>query len=153
MHKTLDTRFPFRGLHGCPSHCHLRLYVAATGERQAPVALVTQCWDSPGTSVTNWAERLAFEVWTTLLADRSHPPEELVWIENYQPAPPEPAASFPIFKNEFDRVTFTPVRGRAGRLVGLTAPYWQEVSRQEVERLIGQQAEAVAAPSLFLNTV
>jgi len=146
MRKTLDTRYHFRGLHGCSSHCHLRLYVASPGERQGPVALVTQCWDGPGTSVTNWAERLAFEVWTMLQADHPHSPEELVWIENYQPAPPGLGASSPIFKNEFDRVTFTLVRGRDGRLAGLAAPRWREVSREEVERLIGQRVEAVDAP-------
>lgn len=84
MNMTLDTRHHFRGLHGSPSHCRLRIYEGsgscepsdrneAEGGRSdsPPVAVVTECPDNPGTSVTNFAEGLAAAVWRMLGCPRS----------------------------------------------------------------------------------
>jgi hypothetical protein len=117
-----DRLYLYRGLHGCPSYCWLRIYMTPA----QTVVLATELEDNPGTSITNMAAGLATEVVRTF----GLPLDTLVWIEHY------PAhlginggARLP---ESFDRVTFTHTAQ------GLRLPQWCRLSQTQVETLIGQ---------------
>jgi len=122
---TLDLIYPFRGLCGAPSRCRLRIYEP----REKPlVVLATELPDNPGTSITNYVEELAAEVWALL----EKPACGMVWIEHY----PERGSVHRRLPEGFDRVTFRQTeRGFAG-------PRWRPLARAEVEALIGGPLEA-----------
>ena len=52
MRKTLDTRFSYRGCHGCESLCRLRVYEEPG---KPAVVIATELEENPGTSITNMA--------------------------------------------------------------------------------------------------
>jgi len=143
MNKALDTRYSFFGMHGYPSLCHLRVYVPVPREaKQVLIVLVTQHPDNPGTSITNFAEELAAEVWKLLEC-----PTEMVWIENYE------ASSTGTFRQPGDwllderflRIEFETTPHVGGGTPLFSCPCWLEVSRQEVETLIGQPIFPIVA--------
>ncbi len=72
----VDTVFDFLGLGDYPSSCGLRIYLR---ERQAPVVVLTELRENPGTSVTNAAEFLARQV-----AQAYDLPSDTVWVEHYE---------------------------------------------------------------------
>ena len=122
MHLRYDNLYLYRGYHGCPSYCWLRIY-------QAPgqtVVLATEVDDNPGTSITNMAEHLATEVTRTFGLSLG----ALVWIEHY----PDRLVigGHPRLPASFDLVTFTCTPQ------GLRAPQWRRVSKEQVETLMGQ---------------
>jgi hypothetical protein len=117
-----DHPYLYRGYHGCPSYCWLRIYMTP-GQT---MVLATELEDNPGTSITNMAAGLATEVVRAFHL----PLDTLVWIEHY------PAhlginggARLPA---SFDRVTFTPTPQ------GLQSPQWCRLSQTEVEIFLGQ---------------
>jgi hypothetical protein len=69
-------RFEFRGLHGRLAACGLERIDLADGR---VVIIATELHDSPGVSVTNFAEELATIVCQRFEID----PKKLVWIEHY----------------------------------------------------------------------
>ena len=117
-----DNLYLYRGLHGCPSYCWLRIYTTS-GQT---IVLATEVDDNPGTSITHRAAGLATEVVRTF----GLPLDTLRWIEHYPArlggngAPPLPAS--------FDQVTFS------GTAQGVWHPQWQRLSQAQVEAMIGQ---------------
>ena len=83
--------------------------------------MATELPDNPGTSITNRVEALAiqvyqeFELW----------PAFTHWIEHYPPDGP--------YDETFAEVRFTPDPQK-----GLTLPKWRALTREAVERLIGE---------------
>ncbi len=117
-----DRLYLYRGFHGCPSYCWLRIYMTP-GQT---VVLATEVEDNPGTSITNMAAGLATEVVRVFHL----PLDTLVWIEHY------PAhlginggAGLP---ESFDLVTFTHTAQ------GLRLPQWRRLSQTEVETFLSQ---------------
>src|SRR5207247_791555 len=111
-----DHLYLYRGLHGCPSYCWLRI---STAPGQT-VVLATELEDNPGTSITTIAHRLATEVARTF----GLPLDTLRWIEHY---PERPGLT-----ESFALVRFT----RTAQ--GLQAPERRRLRREDVETLIGQ---------------
>jgi hypothetical protein len=124
---TYNDRFRFRGLHGCRSACHLRLYRSAS----KAVAIATEPEDNPGTSVTNACEQLAQQVCEHFAID----PETLTWVEHY---PERGAYGTPSFVDEeYDLVTFETVSPLPAH------PEWHFVPRAYAEHLIGQRLDDI----------
>ena len=117
-----DRLYLYRGFHGCPSHCWLRIYTAP-GQT---VVLATEVDDNPGTSITNMAAGLATEVVRAF----GLPLDRLVWIEHYPDR--MVSAGRPRLPAAFDQVTFTHTAQ------GLQSPQWCRLSLAQVETLIGQ---------------
>ena len=117
-----DNLYLYRGFHGCPSYCWLRIYMTP-GQT---VVLATEVDDNPGTSITNMAAGLATEVVRTF----GLPLDRLVWIEHYRDR--TVSAGRPRLPASFDQVTFT----RTAR--GLRHPQWRRLSQTQVEIFLGQ---------------
>jgi hypothetical protein len=137
----MDGTFHYRGYHGCPSFCRLRVFESDTGKEEeqglAPVALFTEREDNPGTSITNCIEHLATEVYKLL----ERPEAGLTVIEHYEDR--GFVGKRPMFKEEFDKVTLTWTQEQG--FVGFIDPRWKPVSRNEVECSIGQLLEPAKA--------
>ena len=74
-------RYHFRGFHGCDACCALEILKGKDGRT---VVIATEVKDSPGTSITNACEHLAYWVCVEFSID----PSQLVWVEHYgYPAP------------------------------------------------------------------
>ncbi len=120
MPQTHDYRHHYRGLHGCPSVCRIRVYRGSAG---ATIIIATElAGENRGTSITNAVEVLATEM------ERRHcpdPGERMIWVEHY-PAR-EPAGRRPACREHFALVTF--VRGDDGRL---HSPHWRHVAAEEL---------------------
>src|SRR5712691_2646077 len=129
-----DRLYLYRGYHGCPSYCWLRIYTAP----DRTVVIATEVDDNPGTSMTNMAAHLATEVTRTF----GLPLDALVWIEHY-PAR-RVIGGHPRLPASFDLVTFT------WTPLGLRAPQWRRVSKEQVEALMGQRLapQSVAVPRI-----
>ena len=129
-----DRLYLYRGYHGCPSYCWLRIYTAP----DRTVVIATEVDDNPGTSMTNMAAHLATEVTPTF----GLPLDALVWIEHY-PAR-RVIGGHPRLPASFDLVTFT------WTPLGLRAPQWRRVSKEQVEALMGQRLapQSVAVPRI-----
>ena len=170
MRLIYDARYDYIGQWRFPAHCWLRAYVPDTAG-DLPVVVATELPDNPGTSVTDFAERLAWSVaheervWTLAPGAQR---EGFTWLEHY------PREEHPGWKTmhveTFMRVTFaysgaaeanagnlgdvamvetdpeteaiTGVRTgtvhAAGEQGTLGEPEWEDMTRKQVEQLIGQ---------------
>ena len=123
----------FRGPCGARSACRVRLYVPAEEDEalgDAPVVIVSELANNPGTSVTNAIEQIAAEV-TDALTPTSVP----VFVEHY------PSESTGGSEETFDLVVFAhdEVRDvmRGGiRRKELGPPTWKPLDRRAVEVLV-----------------
>ena len=138
MHLTEDYIHAFRGPSGVRSACRVRLYVpdeAKPGEAcgDAPVVIVSELANNPGTSVTNAIEQIAVEV-----ADTFNPACAPVFVEHY---PPESTGGS---EETFDLVVFAHdeiwevLRGGIWR-EEIGSPTWKSLDRRAVEGLVGCQ--------------
>jgi hypothetical protein len=100
----------------------LRLY---EGYETRPVAIASQLIFD-GLSLTNEAERLCAAVWKKFFRDEKRPP---LWVQNY----PEAGVDSEFLGNEWEFVEFEAHPG-----YGLDSVSWHPASREEVERLVGQ---------------
>ena len=135
MRLTEDYIHAFRGPSGVRSSCRVRLYipdVAKPGEDfgDAPVVIVSELANNPGTSVTNAVEQIAAEV--MVAHDLKTAP---VFVEHY------PLEATGGHEETFDLVVFArhEVREvlRAGiRRKELGSPTWKPLDRYAVEVLV-----------------
>lgn len=129
-----DRLFAYRGYHGCRSECRVRIFAPDAGDAPGTPCLViaTELDTNPGTSVTNAAERLAWDVWCYL----EKPEGGLAYVEHYPDRCfiGQGAARRPMLKESWDLVAFDrePGTGRFQR------PRWRRVPRCEIERMTGQ---------------
>ena len=137
MHLTEDYIHAFRGPSGVRSACRVRLYMPSEeGEAlgDAPVVIVSELANNPGTSVTNAIEQIAAEVMVTLTPTRVP-----VFVEHY---PPEATGGR---EETFDLVFFAHdevrevLRGGIWRKE-LGSPTWKSLDRRAVEVLVGYPA-------------
>jgi hypothetical protein len=133
-----DYTHAFRGPSGVRSACRARLYLpgaAESGETlgDAPVVIVSELPDNPGTSVTNAVEQIAAEVIDAHALALGRVP---VFVEHY---PPEATGG----KEEtFDLVVFGHHEVREVMRGGVWCkeigpPTWKPLGRRTVEVLVG----------------
>jgi hypothetical protein len=166
-----DGKYRYVGFWRHKAHCWLRVY-APVNHGDLPFVVLTDMPDNPGTSTTNFAEKLAWKiehdpsVWAK--APKA-PKEGCIWILHH------PEERFPdvkqAFPERFTMVSFTydqeaeadamsagtitlvaedlddpdelvvkhrakiPAAGNQGTL---GEPVWESVSRERVERMVGQ---------------
>jgi hypothetical protein len=113
----------YRGYHGCPSKCGVRIFEPTIFE-EPYVAVYTELADNSGTSVTNAAETVATHIWEFL----ERPDTEIVFIEHW-PARTSNGWREPMLQEHWSQVTFYCVKG------GFARPKWQRIGKEEVERL------------------
>jgi hypothetical protein len=134
----------FRGPTGGRSACRVRLYwpgVAEPGEAfgDAPVVIVSELPDNPGTSITNAIEQIAAEVMDAHLLAMGRAP---VFVEHY---PPRATGG----RDEtFDLVVFAHYEVREVIRGGIWhkeigSPTWSHLSRRQVEVLVGSPVQDV----------
>lgn len=131
----------YKGYHGTPSICVLRLYqpIKTSGQPRAKdkpedflpaVALFTEAHNNEGTSITNRIEVLATSAWEYL----GKPEKPPIVIEHYPNRgvynPTKDKWQFP---ESFDIVEFDRKQGGS-----FEKPRWRRIPRTEVEALIGQ---------------
>ncbi len=137
---------PYEGYHKSQGLSHVAIYEHAG----TTIVICTEALDNPSTSITNMAEYIATDIWE---ACNFVPLEHFIWLERYQ------ARGFiggrPQFKEDFSRVTFTKTRYRFGDPMHqaqfpavLREPAWKHLTKDEVERLIG---EPYVAPDLGME--
>jgi len=134
MRLTEDHVHAFRGPSGVRSACRVRLYMPdEEGEAlgDAPVAIVSELADNPGTSVTNAIEQLTAEVMDVHGLGRVP-----VFVEHY---PPEATGGR---EETFDLVVFAHHEVREVLRGGLWRkeigpPTWKPLGRRAVEVLVG----------------
>jgi hypothetical protein len=133
MRLTEDYIHAFRGPAGARSACRVRFYVPAEEDEafgDAPVVIVSELANNPGTSVTNAIEQIAAEVMDALT-----PTCVPVFVEHY---PPESTGGS---EETFDLVVFAHeeirevLRGGIRRKA-LGRPTWKPLDRPAVEVLI-----------------
>jgi hypothetical protein len=133
MRLTEDYIHAFRGPSGVRSACRVRLYMPAEEDEacgDAPVVIVSELANNPGTSVTNAIEQIAAEVMDSLTPTRVP-----VFVEHY---PPESTGRC---EETFDLVVFAhdeireAMRGGIRRKI-LGSPTWKSLDRQAVEVLV-----------------
>ncbi len=126
----------FRGPTGVRSACRVRLYLPDEEDKildDAPVVIVSELPDNPGTSVTNAIEQIAAEVMDAPSLALEHVP---VFVEHY---PPEATGRA---EETFDLVVFGHhevreiVRGGVWRKE-IGSPTWKPLDRRAVEVLLG----------------
>jgi predicted SPOUT superfamily RNA methylase MTH1 len=117
-------RYAYWGYHGSRSECVLRVFEEAG---KATVVIATERDDNPGTSITNVAESLAWQVWCWL----EKPSHGMVWVEHY--ADRAFIGRRPTLREQFDIVSFD-VRSDGT----FCNPKWKRVPKSEVERLVGR---------------
>lgn len=134
MRLTEDYTHAFRGPSGVRSACRVRVYLpdeAGEALRDAPVVVLSELPDNPGTSVTNAVEQLAAEV-----MDAHALPRVPIIIEHY------PSESTGGREETFDLVVFAHhevwevMRGGLWRRE-IGAPTWKPLGRRAVEILVG----------------
>jgi hypothetical protein len=118
MNKIRDYIYNFEALWEERGKCHIRIYKDATNT----VIICTELPDNKSGSITTIAEWLATEVW-----QKEGRPEPFVWIEHY------PAELAPGGTETFHRVSFVQVPNAR-----FFSPQWEVMTREAVERLIGQ---------------
>ena len=123
MKKTLDQVLPFRDDLLREGKCRLRVWQEPG---QVPVVLFTELEDNPGSSITNAIERIAWEAFKLL----ERPEAGMIVIEHYRDR--GIIRGKPLYKEEFDLVTFTPTAN------GFDDPCWRRISKGEEERIIGE---------------
>lgn len=116
----VETEYHFCGLHGCESKCGLRIIELADGQ---VVVIASELPDTPGTSVTNFAEELASLVCT----EQGIEPKQLVWIEHYVPHKGHP-------KPDWDLVTFAVALGD-GEQATFAQPQWRPMREKDWRQL------------------
>lgn len=126
--QTHDYRHFYRGLHGSPSVCRIRVY---RGSGDATLVIASELPDNPGTSITNVAEMLATEMEWRHCPD---PGDRMIWIEHY---PVREALRGMRADEHFALVTF--LRGDDGQL---HSPRWQHIASDTLSTLLGQLVDA-----------
>ena len=134
----------FRGPTGIRSACRVRLYlpdVSEPGEtlEDAPVVIVSELPDNPGTSVTNAIEKIAAEV---MDAHRFAMGRAPVFVEHYPPIVTGGR------DETFEQVVFAHHEVREVMRGGIWhkeigSPTWAHLSRREVEVLVGSTVQGV----------
>ena len=136
MRLTHDYIHAFRGPSGIRSACRIRLYLPDEEDKildDAPVVIVSELPDNPGTSVTNAIEQIAAEVMDAHSLALERVP---VFVEHY---PPEATGRG---EETFDLVVFghhevrEVVRGGVWRKE-IGSPTWKPLDRRSVEVLLG----------------
>ena len=136
MPPVIDTRHAFHGLHTPGGVCRIRVY---RPEGFPPVVIATELPENENTSITNIVEELAAEVLARYLEDRMGQERPFVWIEHY----PGSVSGGARETDTYDLVTFSNYRPsqwlEAGRWrVRFGTPAWRRLSREQVERMIGE---------------
>jgi hypothetical protein len=121
MQQITDQAFHYLGLGTFPSVCLLRAFDV---EDSPTVIIATELPHNPGTSVTNAAQDIAAQAYQWL----ERPVRGITLIEHY-----EQDGDARYAQERFAVVTFQHTEG--GRVSG---PDWRSVTKEEVERLIGQ---------------
>lgn len=121
-----DGDYDYRGYHGCKSRCHLRIFQTEPHECKPYIVIATELDNNPGTSITNMAEYLAWEVWKFL----ERPIQGMAWYEHYRDR--AIIGRKPQFTESFDIVTFE--KGPDGRF---SHPAWRLANKDEIRRLVG----------------
>lgn len=116
--------YQYQGINGCASKCGLEIH------RHPDFTLVicTELQDNPGTSVTNWAEKLAYEVCQENQID----PGKLVWVEHYPPSKWTKSA------DTYDVVDFWAADQKqyADATGSLGHPAWRRITIDQLNQLI-----------------
>ncbi len=137
MRKTHDDIHHYRGIWRDGSRCRIEIYAPEEDEGgRCPVIVAAEL-----DSVTTVAEYLAAEVvarhFPHLLDAPDSGGQPIIWIEQYPPGRGVPG--------EYDRVTFTPWRGRVAWPGGtprraLGTPAWARLDPAAVAALLGTHA-------------
>ena len=124
--KIFDGILQYKGYHGRPARCDLRVYAFG----MTKIVVAAQPVDYDGLSVTNGIERIANAVMKGALEDVS--PSRVIWVQHY---PKKSRGYVPDLDNEetWDLVTFF----WRDRLAG--SAHWRYVTREWVEILIGEK--------------
>ncbi len=130
MPQTHDYRHHFRGLHGCPSVCRIRVYRGSAG---ATIIVATELeGENRGMSITNAAEVLATEL------ERRHCPDpgaRMLWVEHYPPR--EGAGRRPACRAHYALVSFA--RADDGTL---HSPHWRHITSAGLAGLLDRLVDA-----------
>jgi hypothetical protein len=122
VRKMMDFPLRYRGYHGMPSCCRVRVWERAG---KPPVVLATELESNAGTSVTNRIEVIA-----TLMYQMLERPETgLVIIEHYEER--TWAGGRTLLPERFARVEMEWTRNK-----GFVRPRWSALTRAEVEQLV-----------------
>ena len=132
----------FRGTTGVRSACRVRLYLPDAAEPgdtldDAPVVIVSELPDNPGTSVTNSIEKIAAEVMDAHSLAMGRVP---VFVEHY------PSGATGGRDETFDLVVFANYEVRDIMRCGiwhreLGSPTWKPLDRCTVEVLVGSAVQ------------
>jgi hypothetical protein len=120
--KTMDFPLRYRGYHGTPSCCRVRVW-EETGK--PPVVIATELECNAGTSVTNRIEVIA----TTMYQMLERPEAGLVMIEHYEER--TWAGGKTLLPERFARVEMEWTRNK-----GFVRPRWTPLTKTEVGKLV-----------------
>jgi hypothetical protein len=107
--------------YGNDSSCHLRIYRMTD---YVTVAIATELAENKGPSITNSSEAL----WREVVKEYDLDPEKTWFVEHYP-------GNSEYDKYSFSTVSFTWLGEYA------TKPQWKHITRQEIERLIGERLD------------
>lgn len=139
MKRTHDYLYPYRGRATATGRCRVRVYEQAG---QAPVVIVTDLRYDDETNVTRLAEYLAAEIIAQHFPERFEDEQPVRWIENHERNEWELRRKLPEFLLvEFSSYTPRPMDDAIGKRVRIGAPRWTRLSREAIERIIGQPLE------------
>ncbi len=161
MRLTRDEIYPYKGFHNCDCVCRIRVYE----EPNRPyVVIATQLPENRGTSITNFAEHLAAQISLQL----EYPERGMRWIEHYPAEsrrlireesftevrflfdPPLKGMKDPRWQSlahlKQETVVIDTGDPDIGTVVvvgyphprGFKGPEWRDMTREEVEALVGQ---------------
>ncbi len=138
MHLAADMVLPYRGPNGARSKCRVRIYEPDDPVRDAPVVILTELPDNPGTSVTHAASLVAAEVISLFDLTRWGGPSP-IFVEHYDRGGEnaEDPDDFALVVFSHHEVLPTTRDGVSRRTIG--EPSFSHLDRAAVESLVGQR--------------
>ncbi len=137
MHLAADVVFPYRVPDGSPSKCRVRIYEPDDPARDAPVVILSELADNPGTSVTDAAPLVAAEVISVFALTRWDGPSP-VFVEHYDRGGerPEDPDDFALVVFSHHEVRAEARGGVSYRTIG--EPSWSHLDHAAMEALVGR---------------
>jgi len=123
MKKLYDDVYSYRGFGLCESKCHIEAMLDEKTSRV--IVIATELPDNSGTSITNFAEYLATEIFNRLRYEAKIIPENFIWIEHY---PERGTVHYPLVE-DYDRVYFEIENGKFAH------PKWEHIKEFDIDKI------------------
>ena len=128
--KYVDFVMEYKGIGNCNCKCG----VLIARKETLPIVIISELPDNPGTSVTNWFENLATEIYHRHL--KEYDPDSILWIEHYTPEYYQQVKVWATYKEKQNGV-FDIVNMEWNTILKrYLNPFWRRISKEFVDNIL-----------------